>query len=92
MDIGPRTGVTMPGCQDAGTVRLMKGPIGTTRTTITSGKAGNCTKATGITRTTTGITETMAKTTDTTAIINRGAVRQVGLIRACALLYEYVCT
>jgi hypothetical protein len=72
-DIGPRTGVTMPGCQDAGTVRLMKGRIGTILTTITSGKAGNCMKAIGIMRTTTGTTETMAKSMETNAITN-GAV------------------
>ena len=70
MDIGPLMGVITPGCQDAGTARRMKGPIGTILTTTTSGKAGNCMKAIGIVRTTIETTETMAKSTDTTAITN----------------------
>lgn len=60
--IGLRTGATTGGSQDDGTVRRTKAHIGTILTTITNGKAGNCMKGIGITRTTTETTKIMAST------------------------------
>ena|ERR1700688_100290 len=65
MDIGRPTGITIGGWRVAGIVRRTKAHIGTILTMTTSSKAGNCTKATGITRITTEIAEIMARGTNT---------------------------
>jgi len=67
--IGPRMGITTGGWRGVGSVRPTKGRIGLILTTIITGKAGDCMKATGIVRTTTEIADTTG--TKTTAIIER---------------------
>jgi len=74
---GLRTGVTIGGSQAAGTVHRTRAPTGAILTTITSGKAGNCMRGIGTTRTTTGTiatktTRIMGRITITIAITRRG--------------------
>ena len=51
-DIGDRSVTITGGCGDIGSVLRLKEPAGRIRTTTTIGKAGNGTKDTGTTRTT----------------------------------------
>lgn len=75
--IGPPTGAITVGWQDVGTAPLMKAPIGTILTTITSAKDGNCMKATGITMITIATTETTATIRIATTITNGDCYRAV---------------
>ena len=61
-DTGPRRANTTAGYKDVGTVLLMEGRIGTILIMTTKGKAGSCTKATGIVTTMAGTTTTVTIT------------------------------